>query len=269
MRRVTVQILRCPRCRRGSLRPEADTAEVLFGPLRCAECHAMHPVSEGVGDLVEARSGAAGVQRGLEQAWVARGFERYLRPAIQVAMARRRFDRDSEYLLYRSLLGKVDGPILDLGCGTGLFTLRLAREEGSPVVIGMDVSKPMIEESIAQAREAGVMVDLLRAEAPFLPFLDQTLGAVLQSGALHLIEDLPRLFTEIGRVLRPGGRYVASTYVPPGILARTVHRRAGLFPRDEESLRSAAAASGLVRFERVKLDPFIVIKAEKPALRVV
>lgn len=267
MRRVTVEILRCPRCRRGSLRPEADTAEVLFGPLRCAECHAIHPVSEGVADLVEVRTGTAGVQRGLEQAWVARGYERYLRPALQVAMARRRFDRDSEYLLYRSLLGTVDGPILDLGCGTGLFTRRLAREDGNPIVIGMDVSKAMIEESIAQAREAGVMIDFVRAEAPFLPFMDHALGAVLQSGALHLISDLPRLFSEIARVLRPGGRYVASTYVPPGMLLGAVHRRAGLHPRGEDELRSAAAAAGLVRFERVRLDPFIVMKAEKASLR--
>lgn len=269
MRRVTVTILRCPRCRRGSLLPEADSAEVLFGPLRCTECHASHPVSEGVADLVESRNGGAGLQRGLEQAWVARAYERYLRPALQVAIARRRFDRDSEYLLYRSLLGRVEGPILDLGCGTGLFTRRLALDEGGPVVVGMDVSKPMIEEGIAQAREAGVMIDFVRAEAPFLPFLDSSLGAVLQSGALHLIDDVPRLFAEVARVLRPGARYVASTYLPPGFPLSGVHRRAGLHPRSEDELRSAAAAAGLVRFDRVRVDPFIVVKAEKAPLRAV
>jgi SAM-dependent methyltransferase len=268
MRRVTVNILRCPRCRRGSLLPETDTAEVLFGPLRCTECQATHPVSEGVADLVELRGHGAGVQRSLEQAWVARGYERYLRPAIQVAMARKRVDRDSEYLVYRSLLGEVDGPILDLGCGTGLFTRRLAREEGPPV-IGMDVSKPMIEESIAQAREAGVMIDFVRAEAPFLPFLDHTLGAVLQTASLQLIEDAERLFSEVARVLRPGGRYVASTYLPPGRTMGALHRRAGLHPRSEDALRGAASAAGLVRFERVKVAPFIVFKAERTALHAV
>lgn len=269
MRRVTVNILRCPRCRRGSLLPETDTAEVLFGPLRCTECQATHPVSEGVADLVEARNGGGGVQRGLEQAFVARAFERYLRPAVQVAVSRRRFDRDSEYLVYRSLLGEVHGPILDLGCGTGLFTRRLAREEATPGVVGMDVSRPMIEEGIAQAREAGVMIDFVRAEAPFLPFLDHTLGAVLQSGALHLIDDVTRLFSEVARVLRPGGRYVASTYLPPGFAMASLHRRAGLHPRNEDALRSAAASAGLIRFERVKVAPFIVIKVEKAPLHVV
>jgi SAM-dependent methyltransferase/uncharacterized protein YbaR (Trm112 family) len=266
MRRVTMNILRCPRCRRGSLVPEADGAEVLFGPLRCQECHTSHPVSEGVADLVEARNGAGGVQRGLEQAWVARAYERYLRPAVQLAVARRRFDRDSEYLVYRSLLGQPRGPVLDLGCGTGLFTRRLAHEEAAPVVIGMDVSKPMIEEAIAQAREAGVMIDFLRAEAPYLPLLDHSLGAVFQSGGLHLIEDLSRLFSEVSRVLRPGGRYVASTYLPPGFAMSQLHRRAGLHPRGEDALRDAAAAAGLTRFERVKVAPFIVLKVEKPIL---
>jgi ubiquinone/menaquinone biosynthesis C-methylase UbiE len=269
MRRVTVNCLRCPRCRRGGLIPEADTAELLFGPLRCVECHATFPVAEGVADLIEARSEPLGVQRGLEQPLVARSYEKYLRPALQLALARRRFDRDSEYFLYRSMLGQPNGPVLDLACGTGLFARKLAREEGLPAVVGMDVSKAMLEEGIAQSREAGVMIDFVRAEAPYLPFLDHSLGAVLQSGALHLIEDLHRLMAEIGRVLRPGGRYVASTYLPPGFPTSMLHKKAGLHPRGEDELRSAATSAGLVRFERLVMPPFILVKAEKPALRAV
>jgi SAM-dependent methyltransferase/uncharacterized protein YbaR (Trm112 family) len=267
MRRVILDLLRCPRCRRGSLLPEADTAELVFGPVKCPECHAGFPVAEGVADLVLERGAAGPFQRGLERPLVARSYERYVRPALQLAMARRRFDRDSELLLYRSLLGKPDAPVLDLACGTGLFARRLARDEAMPPVVGMDVSRPMIEEGVAQTREAGVMVDFVRAEAPDLPFQDQSLGAVLQTGALHLISDAPRLFMEVSRALRPGGRYVASTYQPPGALMAAVHRRAGLYPRSEDELRGAVAAAGLVGFERMVMGPFIVIKGEKPAAR--
>lgn len=269
MRRAIVNLLRCPRCRKGALAPETDAAEVVFGPLRCPECHASFPVAEGVVDLLaDSPTGPRGVmQRGMEQPLVARAYERYVRPAMQYGVARRRYDRDSELLLYRSLLGKPDGPVLDLACGTGLVARRLARDASLPPVVGLDVSRPMIEEGVAQAREAGVTVDFVRAQAPDLPFQDQSFGAVLQAGALHLIADAGRLFLEVGRVLRPGGRYVASTYTPPGPLLAALHRRAGLHPRSEDELRSAIAAAGLVSFERMLLPPFILVKGEKPAAR--
>jgi len=263
VRRQILDLLRCPRCRQGRLQAESDAPELVFGPLRCPECQASYPVAEGVADLVADRGAASAFQRGLEQPLIARSYERYVRPAIQMAIARRRFDRDSEFLLYRSLLGRPEGPVLDLGSGTGLFARRLARDPELAAVVGMDVSKAMLEEAVAQSREAGVPVDFVRAEAPFLPFQDQTLGAVLQSGSLHLIEDVSRLFLEVGRVLRPGGRFVASTYLPPGRVGTLLHRRAGLHPRGEDELRSAIAAAGLVGFERMMLPPFILVKAER------
>ena len=218
-------------------------------------------------DLVGEREPSGALQRGLEQPLVARAYERYVRRVLQLAVSRQRLDRDSEYLLYRNTLGRPDGPILDLACGTGLFTRRLARDAELPPVVGMDVSKAMLEEGIAQAREAGVVVDFMRAEAPNLPFMDQSLGAVLQTGALHLIADASRLFLEVGRVLRPGGRYVASTYLPPGWATTVMHHKAGLTPRSEEELRSATAAAGLINFERMLLPPFILIKVEKAGHR--
>ncbi len=264
MRRAILNILRCPRCRRGGLLPETDTAEVIFGPVRCPECQASYPVGEGVVDLVGEHAPGSPAQRGLELPLVARSYERYIRPAMQLLVSRRRFDRDSEFLLYKSLLGRPTGPVLDLGTGTGLFARRLARDPELPPLVGMDVSKPMLEEAVAQVREAGTLVDFLRGEAPYLPFLDQSLGAVLQTGSLHLISDLQRLLLEVGRALRPGGRYVATSYLPPPFPAAAVHRKAGLHPRGEDELRSALAAAGFVGFERMLLPPFLLVKAERP-----
>ena len=264
MRRAILELLRCPRCRRGGLLAETDTAELFFGPVRCRECQGSYPVSEGVADLVWDAHAPGVVQRGLEQRLVARSYERYVRPLLQQGLMRQRMDRDSEFLLYRSLLGRPEAPVLDVGTGTGMFARRLAREADMPAVVGMDVAQAMIEEGVAQTREAGVRVDFLRAEAPYLPFQDETLGAVLQAHTLHFIADVARLLLEVGRVLRPGGRFVASTYLPPGGLTRRLHERAGLYPRDEDELRAAVAAAGLVRFERLVLPPLLVVKAEKP-----
>ncbi|MBZ4417014.1 class I SAM-dependent methyltransferase [Myxococcus sp. RHSTA-1-4] len=263
MRRALVPLLRCPRCRRGGLQPEADAPVLLFGPLRCGECRATFPVAEGVADLTVEHSAAGAMQRGMEQRWVARSYERYVRPVLDRALTRQSLDRDSEYLLYRSLLGRPEAPVLDVGCGTGMLARRLAREPDFPPVAGMDVSRAMLEEGVAQAREAGATVDFLRAEAPYLPFQDGTLGAVLMAGSLHFVADLGRMMLEVARVLRPGGRWVASTYVPPGAPTARVHRKLGLHPRGESELRAEAAAAGLVRFERVALPPLLVVKAEK------
>ncbi len=264
MQHALLQLLRCPRCRRGGLRPETDTAELLFGPLHCTECHASYPVAEGVADLVAEPASSALAQRGMEQRLIARSYERYVRPALQRALSASPLDRDSEYLLYRSLLGSPEAPVLDLGTGTGLFARRLAREPGLPPVVGMDVSKAMLEESVAQAHENGVRVNLLRAEAPYLPFQDGSLGGVLLAHSLHFIADLSRLLLEVARVLRPGGRFVASTWLPPGRASAFVQRRAGLHPREEEELRDALSAVGLVGFARLRLPPLLVVKAEKP-----
>jgi SAM-dependent methyltransferase/uncharacterized protein YbaR (Trm112 family) len=268
MRRVILDLLRCPKCRRGLLTPDADTVEVVFGPIHCVACHASFPVGEGVADLVVDRGEPSGVQRSFEKPLMARSFERYVRPAVQLAVSGRRLDDDSEFLMYRSLLGKPDGAVLDLGCGTAMFARKLAKDPELPLVVGLDVSKAMLEEAVAQTREAGVMIDLLRAEMPYLPFQDGSLGAVLQTGSLHLVEDAAKLFMEVGRVLRPGGRYVASTYLPPPLLGAMLHRKAGLYPRNEEELRGGLTAAGMTCFERMVMPPYILVRAEKSAARV-
>jgi SAM-dependent methyltransferase len=265
MRRAILKLLRCPRCNRGQLLPDTDTVELIFGPIRCSLCQSSFPVGEGVADLISERGQRRPVQAGMEHPLVARSYERYVRPLAQLVCTGRRLDVTSEFVLYRSLLGKLDAPMLDLGCGTGLLARRLAKEAQLPPVVGLDVSKAMIEEGVAQAREGGVMVDFVRAEAPPLPFQDNSLAAILQAGSLHLFEDASSLLMEVGRVLRPGGTYVASTYLPPKLVGR-VHERMGLYPRTERDLRNAVASAGLVHFERLVFGPLIIVKSEKPPL---
>lgn len=264
MRRSTLDLVRCPRCRGGSLVPDDPDAEarLVFGPVRCLGCTARFPVGEGLIDFVGERGAPSGWQKGLESPWVARGYERYFRPAVERLLGGG-FDRESEYVLYRALLGAPKGPVVDLGCGTGLFTRRLARDLDGVAVVGLDVSRPMIEEALAQAREASSVVDFVRAEVPDLPFQAASLGAVLQAGSLPFFADLDGLLAEIARVLRPRGRYVASAVVS-GPLVAPIAKGAQLHLRSERELREACDRAGLVRFERVRVPPLVVISAEKP-----
>lgn len=265
MRRATLEMLRCPRCFGGSLVPESpvDQPRMHFGPVRCLGCTATYPVGEGLIDFVLERPPPAGLQRAMEHPLTARSYERYIRPAFELALTAGRFDREREYTAYRAMLGKVNGSLVELGCGTGWFARRLGAEPQAPRIIGLDVSKPMIEEAIAQAREHSVAIDFVRALVPPLPFQDASVGAVLQPRSVHAFVDLPSLLKEVARVLKPQGRYVASTWPPPA-LTRPLYRAAGLFERSAAQLRAACEDVGLVGFELLRESRVLVFKAERP-----
>jgi trans-aconitate methyltransferase len=91
--------------------------------------------------------------------------------------------------------------ILDLGCGDGQLTLRLAAMGAN--VHGVDSSLEMVEA----ARARGAAADLARAES--LPYLDASFDAVFSNAALHWVRGQDAMIAQVHRVLRPGGRFVA------------------------------------------------------------
>lgn len=264
MRRRTLDLLHCPRCGAGSLVPDAPVAEpaLFFGPARCLGCNSRFPVHDGLIDLVAERPAPGPLQQAMELPWVARTWERYVRPTVDTVLTRGRLDQESEYTVLHSLLGTPPGPIADLGCGAGLVLRRLSRDF-SEGVIGVDLSRPMLEEAMAQAREHGEAADFVRASVPPLPFNDGSLGAVVTVGFLQFVDDLPLLLREVARVLKPRGRFVGRAWLP-GPVTRPLTGRAGLHHRSEQELRELASAAGFVRFERVKVAPYLLFKVERP-----
>ena len=91
--------------------------------------------------------------------------------------------------------------ILDLGCGDGQLTLRLAA--AGAMVRGFDASPQMA----AAARSRGIEVDEGLAEQ--LPYPDRSFDAVFSNAALHWMRDQDGVLTQVRRVLKPGGRFVA------------------------------------------------------------
>ncbi len=91
--------------------------------------------------------------------------------------------------------------ILDLGCGDGQLTLRVAATGAR--VTGADLSPEMV----AAARARGVAAEVANAEA--LPFADASFDAVFSNAALHWVRDHDAMLAQVHRVLKPGGRLVA------------------------------------------------------------
>ncbi len=101
-----------------------------------------------------------------------------------------------------------EGPVLEVGVGTGVVALGLARR-GVPVV-GLDVSPPMLAR--ARARLGPVV---LLGDAMEMPLASASVAHAVSVWVVHAVAEPVRLFAEMARVLRPGGRYVVCTVQRP------------------------------------------------------
>ena len=91
--------------------------------------------------------------------------------------------------------------LLDLGCGDGQLTARIAATGAD--ARGVDASPAMV----AAARARGIATD--EAGAENLPYNDASFDAVFSNAALHWVREQDAMMAEVHRVLRPGGRFVA------------------------------------------------------------
>ena len=93
--------------------------------------------------------------------------------------------------------------VVDLGCGSGVFT-NVLQQRGYRCT-GIDLSPTLIK--IAREKYPGI--HFLEGDIEKLPFPDGQFDGVLLSGVLHHLPELSRCATEVMRILRPGGRYFA------------------------------------------------------------
>ncbi|GAC1655784.1 MAG: hypothetical protein NVS9B1_09680 [Candidatus Dormibacteraceae bacterium] len=99
--------------------------------------------------------------------------------------------------------------ILDVACGPGILTLRLAKElDGEGEVIGIDLAQGMID--VAMRRAGPLPVRFQRMDAEVLQFPAARFDAVTCGHGLQFMPNLGRALREFRRVLKPRGRFVAS-----------------------------------------------------------
>ncbi len=105
-------------------------------------------------------------------------------------------------------LPREDGPILEVGVGTGVVALGLVRRGRR--VIGLDISSPMLTR--ARVRLGPVVI---LGDAGAMPVATASVAHAVSVWVIHAVAEPARLFSEVARVLRPGGRFVVCTTQRP------------------------------------------------------
>jgi SAM-dependent methyltransferase len=125
------------------------------------------------------------------------------------------------------------GLVIDVGCGEGRASREL-RELGYRVVVGVERSPTLAGAAVAACPATPVLL----ADAAAMPFADRSADLVVACMSLLDIDDFEGAVSEIGRVLRPGGRLCMAVVHP------------FLSAEDEETMHTAS-----FRFSRPYLEP--------------
>jgi ubiquinone/menaquinone biosynthesis C-methylase UbiE len=115
----------------------------------------------------------------------------------------------------RQVLGKLSKALgtepgryqraLEIGAGTGYFSLNLLQQGVVGSAVATDISPGMLERLSVTAAELGLQVDTRQADAESLPFPDGSFDLVLGHAVLHHLPGLDQALSEFRRVLAPGG----------------------------------------------------------------
>jgi ubiquinone/menaquinone biosynthesis C-methylase UbiE len=108
--------------------------------------------------------------------------------------------------------------VLDIGCGLGAIDALLVREHGAGSVIGVDIDPHLIERMQERIGRAGLSerIEGRRVDGGPLPFAAASFDVVFSKDSLVQIPHKSAIFAEILRVLRPGGRFIASDWLRGG-----------------------------------------------------
>jgi SAM-dependent methyltransferase len=262
-------LVRCPGCHANAVVDGAPRA------LSCHRCERTYPRSDrGYFDLLlESEHTPVAVtpaQRLMESELFARVYERMWRPTFVRLMGGKGAGAAAggfaaELFIHKSALGMDDrdGPWLDLSCGPGLFARAMAACCPGETVVGLDVSRPMLEAA-AQRCLGYDNVTLVRADAQDLPFADRCFGGVNNAGALHVYDDPGAAFQNVYRVLERGGVYVGSTFTDSrGPLWRAASRLTGIRRFDPQELRAWLSRIGFADYEEIRFGQAFIFKARK------
>jgi arsenite methyltransferase len=138
--------------------------------------------------------------------------------------------------------------VLDHACGAGMDLLLAARRVGpTGHAIGVDMTPAMCDCATAAAELAGLseVVEIRGGFFETLPVEDESVDAVVSNGVVNLAPDKRKVFVEIARVLKPGGRLYLADVV--------VQRELTLDARNNPDLWAACIAGALVDTEFAEL----------------
>lgn len=148
--------------------------------------------------------------------------------------------------------------VLDHACGAGVDLLLAARKLGPRGrAIGVDMTPTMREQARNAAEEAGLgdTVEVRAGLFEDLPLESKSVDVVISNGVLNLSPEKVRVFREIARVLRPGGRL----YLADVVIARELKREA----RENPELWVACIGGALQEEELIELSREVGLREGK------
>ena len=257
----------CPACQRGVLALPATPN----GQAACAHCAAHFPLAQGILDLLPSAAPRSLAQRAMEWPPIVRIYESRLWRRSPIAAAAMRISFEREYAIIAAAARLTPAAaVLDLACGPGIYARRFAAAVPQGVVVGLDLSLPMLRFAARRAVAAGLRnLALLHGDAMALPFEAGRFDLVNCCGALHLFPDLAQVLRESARVLAPGGRFTAAAFRRrdgrAAESATRLRRRFGVdaFHPDELSRRLAAAGLGDIRCHHAA-GVWLIMSAVRP-----
>ncbi|OGZ78722.1 MAG: arsenite S-adenosylmethyltransferase [Candidatus Staskawiczbacteria bacterium RIFOXYD2_FULL_37_9] len=136
---------------------------------------------------------------------------------------------------------KEGDTVLDLGSGAGIDAILAAQKVGEKgKVIGVDMTKEMIEKAKENAKKQGVKnVEFLLGEIENLPLKDNSVDTIVTNCVVNLTPDKAKTFSEAYRVLKSGGRIYLSDIV---LLEELTEEQ-----RNNKKLISGCVAGALLR----------------------
>jgi SAM-dependent methyltransferase len=249
MLETIIEYMRCPRC-------ESTRLNLGAAGVRCKSCLAHYPVLDGILDLVgsDAAEVITPFQRLMQTPLLVSIYEKLWRRAGYFLASSRAFDKEVGTILRLQRVATADR-LLDLACGTGVFTRPLAsRAKG--IVVGLDLSWPMLRHARRLLEGTGRKnIVLMRGTAFRLPFLGGAFQSINCCGALHLFDQPDLALKEIGRVLHPAGLLSVQTTIRP-------ERSGGMVYLLERLIRFGFFNESELR-ERVRLHGLKILESER------
>jgi SAM-dependent methyltransferase/uncharacterized protein YbaR (Trm112 family) len=244
-----ISYMRCPSCSATGLSMEP-------GGLGCESCKAQYPVQRGILDMMgdDSREVITPFQHLMQTSVIVSIYEKLWRRIGYYMASSRSFGKEMHTVLLHGK-NRGSGPVLDLACGTGVFTRPLARQ-GVGLVVGLDLSWPMLTYAQRLMEKEGAQnILFMRATAFSLPFADACFPYVNCCGALHLFDRPDAALNEISRILIPGGFLCVQTTIRP-------NRSVGLAFFLERCIRFGFFNEGELR-EQMRSQGFTLVQSER------
>jgi ubiquinone/menaquinone biosynthesis C-methylase UbiE len=238
----------------------------------------------------------SGVQQQVYQQKMWRGTELFRQPLISFIYERgwrQNFagagfpGPDKEYQMAMEYLqSAVGGVLVDASCGTGLFTRLFARSRKFRGVVALDFSETMLQQaqqffSEDSALAISTPIVAVRGDIGRLPFATGSVDAIHAGAAIHCWPNPQAAMAEVSRALRPGGVFVASTFLTPlsplgeiigDQTVRPISQVLNPFNENnntfrywqEDELKDLVSTVGLSNYQRKRSRMFIMFAATKP-----